>query len=188
MIIWLRRLAFRIPLIAALFLFVAQIGVSAYLFNAGPPDVLREMSGEEILDNRAGYGVDEAMQLLTSYQEEGRSLYSRFLVFVDPVYGLLSALAIGSVLAVIARSSRRLMRFLDWFLILPIAIFLLDLIENSLLFAALSRFPDASDLLAGAGPVTTFKFALVNLAFVLIVIGALILLTERMGRGRRRAN
>jgi hypothetical protein len=160
----------------ALLLLVFVVG-SVLIFTLGPAAPLQQVPpGEPLLDVTRGYTPEHAHRVLTGYGEEGRRMYTRFLL-LDFVFAGLFAVAIGSLLFYTARRLGAPPRWAWVPASLPLVAGALDWIENALLLLMTIDHPDRTEAIAPiTSPVTTVKLPLMNFSFMLAGLALLALL------------
>lgn len=148
------------------------VGLGSLIFNFGwYPQLLLLGDGQEILDNRFGYDSAEVVTLFTAYGPEGRALYRTFLLAADFIYPLLFALMLGALLVWLMRvDGIQGARWRNAHLS-PLALVVLDYIENAGVLLMLRQFPTVSDTVVTiVSTLTIVKMLGVTLLFVAIML------------------
>ncbi|KAA3642823.1 MAG: hypothetical protein DWQ07_20075 [Chloroflexi bacterium] len=167
----------------AVILLLIHVVVSAIIFHFGWVPQLQSLAGgQDILDNRAGYDAPALYETLVAYGEEGRNIYSAYLVFIDSPCTLLTGLVFAAFTATIIGQRKGTWKLLY---LLPVWIVLLDIVENIAMLWILNTFPQELPALASVmGQITALKMIAVNASFLLVLI-ALALGLIRWLKGRR---
>jgi hypothetical protein len=157
--------------------------ISFLWFRFGPAGRLAA-AGLPLPDTWIGYTPEELYRGYEVFGVEGRRWYQLFLVG-DFLYPLLFAAASGAVIVLALKRIGRLSGSGRWLLLAPLAVLLLDWVENGIQFFLVSAFPRRFDGLASfAAVITAAKMGLINLVLILVVLaGAVVLLTAVRNRG-----
>lgn len=183
MIRWLQQ---RITWPVVLGLLLLQIVVSAILFTTGWVPQIEALSGVGLLDNQFAYSQDDIHRTLGLYGAEGRDLYRRYLLMADYLYGALSGLAFAAFFLRLSRLPLRWAPHLALLIWLPILMILFDYIENTLLLIILATYPDIQvAFISLASLATTLKLILVNVTFLLLLLGIVLALVVLIGQRRK---
>ena len=168
---WLRSMATGRAVAFAMILWLAA---GVVLFQVGPYPSLNEMTqGLELLDERMGYSWQDAIVYLAVLGESGRRLYHTFLV-ADLGNAILVASAFTLLLTFLAIKLGLAQRIMTVLVFLPAAVGLLDVLENTLLMAAINQFADVSHpVVRVASWATQGKLVLGFATMTIVVIGIL---------------
>lgn len=145
--------------------------ISAVLLDIIDRHLAELAGGATKLDLRFGYDLPAVQALFESYGQIGRNLYLINLA-IDTVMPLF--LAITTLLFItLAYRSANLVLLLA---IPPIAFFVLDIIENTLLAILVISFPDLNpSLVSLASAITQPKLIMAVLTYGILIISALVL-------------
>ena len=128
----------------------------------------------------AGYNQDEAMNLLHSLGDEGRSAYLFPQLALDTVYPALFAISLSLLLIWIYARRFSIQSKIYYSIWLPILAGLFDYAENACILAMLLGYPNiSSHLITVASGFTILKSALSTLAFLFLILGSIALLKKR---------
>jgi hypothetical protein len=135
--------------------------------------------GVESIDTTFYYSPGWLYDAMQAYGPEGRAAYAlgHFTgdLLFPVVYTLLLACSISWVFHKILPSGSRLHRLN----MVPVALFFMDLLENSVLVVLLLSFPKPLTLLAGAaGVITLLKWLLVGASMAIPLVGLLVWLVR----------
>jgi hypothetical protein len=168
-----------------LVLLLASVGFFwLFNFSALPlsnPELVKLSGHEGLLDLMPYYSAQEAFMALNHYGAAGRKLYMRFLaadfVFI-PVYSLgFAFLMTRAVRAVCAEGTSW-----SWLNLLPLGIGVFDCVEDLIILAMLSLYPDTAVVLGTlSGIATLCKYLFTLLALLSLGYIGLILLARRFG-------
>ncbi len=180
---WLQRFATGRIVVVAL---VVWLTYATLFFTLGPYAMLQHAGGGPLLEETLGYDATQVQEWLDLLGEAGRNSYHTFQL-LDGLNALLMTIALTLSLVfslsrlVSARSPLRLLFYL------PVLAGVGELLENSLLVAALSRFPsEAPSAGALVGSVTSAKLATGFVALPVTVLCYVVLGIKALGNGSRR--
>jgi hypothetical protein len=132
-------------------------------------------NGKPLFDQRPVLTSIEFYNRLSDYGELGREMYKRFTYGVDlffPLTFLGFLILLNQFIAEKANFSKAIRKKI---FMLPIAWFLFDMIENSILFFLINQFPVRYEFLsANLGFITYGKFCLLFISITLPIIGSFI--------------
>lgn len=180
---WLQKFATGRVVVVAL---VVWLAYATLFFALGRYAMLQHAGGGPLLEETFGYGATEVQQWLDVLGEAGRNSYHTFQL-LDGLNALLMTIALTLSLAfTLSRlvSERSPLRLLSY---LPVLAGVGELLENSLLVAALSSFPSEAPT-AGAlvGSVTSAKLVTGFVALPVTVLCFVALGIKAIRNGSRR--
>ncbi|MEM9776261.1 MAG: hypothetical protein AAF902_16915 [Chloroflexota bacterium] len=124
----------------------------ALFFAFGPYQAINEMTPDTIPEERFNYEPDELTSWLDSLGDSGRDLYQQFQLW-DVVNAAVTAVALTIGLTFTLGRLFPADHYMHTFRQLPALVFVLELLENALLYFNASSFPD---LVGGSiVPITT---------------------------------
>lgn len=178
---WLMRLATGRVVLFALAVWIAY---SVLFFALGPYTALHGATGGPLLEETFGYGALEVQEWLQTLKEPGRKDYGTFQL-LDALNAVLMAVALTLSLAFTLSRLVGKESLLGMLAYLPIAAGMGELIENFMLLAALSSYPEALPAAGLIGTVTSIKL-LVGFSALLVTLLCFAWVGINALRGRRR--
>ncbi len=170
---------------ATLFLLAVSIGfLWAFNFSTFPisnPELIKLSGQEGLLDLMPHYSAQEMFTAMDHYGIAGRDLYMNFLaadfIFI-PTYGFAFAfLMLRLVRAVCGEKDT-----LSWLVVLPFVIGLFDITENLSTLTTLIIYPQTNMIIGTiAGYATMIKHILTLLALLILGVGGIVVVLQRMG-------
>jgi hypothetical protein len=120
------------------------------------------------IDLQFSYSPVKVYDMIESYGEKGRALYAFTTVAVDIPYPIIYTTTLILLLLILLRKSNTPTINLKWAL-LPVIIFMADLLENTGIIIMLKNFPDRFDTIAHMSSMcTSVKWIFVILTLLLI--------------------
>lgn len=128
---------------------------------------LKEMTGGlGMPDENVYYSYNQLYQLFNQYGASGRAMYLN-LQWIDMFYPVVYSLLLGSLMAVLCKSSR-----FAWMILLPLLAAVFDLTENILLRSIVQSFPVMNSSLVQVASMATFmKWVMLLLTLIALVFG-----------------
>ncbi len=135
---------------------------------------------QPILDLQYAYSPEEAYSALDSFGENGRNQYLKSVFLIDTayplIYGITYSLLLIFLLKIVFPNRKNLHR---WG-ILPIAVSILDVLENTGIVLLLATYPVRHDGIALATSVfTTLKWTLAILLIIFLIVLSLVWILRR---------
>lgn len=135
----------------------------------------------EILDLQFSYNKERVIEILSSYTERARTLAAIFNATADSFYPVIYTLLFIITICWIFKNVNGGRDYLKVLLVLPIAIMLVDYLENNYIINLLNNFPKINDTdVLYSSLFTTTKWSLVFLQISVILCGLLLLIWQKV--------
>lgn len=131
------------------------------------------------LDLKFSYSPETAYEMIEAYGEEGRASYARAAMTVDVAYPIVYTLMFMVWLTLALRSANVSSSRRCFISMLPLSVFVLDLIENTGIVTMLKLYPEKYETLAMATSFATSAKWSAAAVVILITLGATLHLAWR---------
>jgi len=166
-----------IVLLIALFVFTISI-----IFPAGKAwlSIPAEL---ESLDTTLTYSSQQAFELLESYTPAQRRAYALMHVTLDLLFPVVFTLTLGAVITYFSKRAFTIDSHWQRLYLLPLFLFVMDLLENTLVISLALTHPNSPNLLAlAAGVVTLVKWLTAGLTMTAVAISGLLFIWSFLSR------
>ena len=170
-----------IVLLTALFVFTISILFPAGKRWLGIPAEL------ESLDTTLTYTPKQAFDLLETYSPTQRQAYALMHVTLDLLFPVVFTLTLGAVITYFSRRAFPVDSRWQRLYLLPLFLFVMDLLENTLVISLALTHPNSPYLLAlTAGVVTLVKWLAAGLTMTSVAVTGLLFIWYLMHRNNRK--
>jgi hypothetical protein len=150
---------------------IAFIGTHFFPIPRSSKAVSIALNGREIFDKKPSYSAEEVFARISHFPEAGIELYKSFTYTIDVLFPLtlLAFLFLLSRFIVDQSPAPKPLKIVAS--LLPIVWFAIDMVENSVIYQILNRWPEPHNFLAGSlGYITITKFTLLLLSILTPVL------------------
>ena len=166
-----------IVLLTAIFVFTISILFPAGKAWLGIPAEL------ESLDTTLTYTPKQAFNLLETYNPAQRQAYALMHVTLDLFFPVVFTLTLGAVITYFSRRAFQVNSRWQRLYLLPLFLFVMDLLENTLVISLALTHPNSPNLLAlTAGAVTLTKWLAAALTMTAVVVTGLFFIRHLLVR------